>query len=255
MNNPIPRIDPEFKELMPPLSPEEYNQLEQNILAHRKCRDAVVVWGDILVDGYNRLRICATHSIPFEIKQVHFDSREEAMLWILDNQLGRRNLTDAMRIELALSKAELLRQRARQNQIRGGARGGSSRPSDKPDATHPEPAIPVADEANILPECPNDTDCKLFSLSSKPEKEPINVHKAVANEAGVSDGTLHHYMQIAEHGTPELLESVKSGELKIGTAHRLPDKEITTQDINERLLGLLEKIKHVKDAYDAQPTD
>ena len=106
----LPKIDPEFKALIPPMSPEEYKQLEQNILAHKKCRDAIILWDDTIVDGHNRFRICAEHGIKFQIKHMDFGSREEAMIWILDNQLGRRNLTDAMRIELAMSKVEMLKQ-------------------------------------------------------------------------------------------------------------------------------------------------
>ena len=196
--NPIPRIDPEFKALIPPLSPEEYTQLEQNILADKKCRDAIVVWGDTLVDGYNRMEICIRHGITFEIKEIDFISREEAMIWMLDNQLGRRNLTDAMRIELAISKTELLRQQARENQRRAG--GDKSK-------TQAESGVGA-----------------LFTLSSKPETGPINVHKAVAMEAGVSHGVVQNYMDVVKHGTPELQVEVKSGKLKIGTARRLLDQ-------------------------------
>jgi len=49
------------------------------------------------------------HGIEFEVKDIEFESREEAKLWILENQLGRRNLTDAARIELALKKEALLK--------------------------------------------------------------------------------------------------------------------------------------------------
>ena len=51
MTNPIPRIDPEFKALIPPLSPEEYTQLEHNILAYKRCRDAIVTWDGTIVDA------------------------------------------------------------------------------------------------------------------------------------------------------------------------------------------------------------
>ena len=212
MNNLLPRIDPEFIELIPPLSKEEYSQLEQNILAYRKCRDAIVVWGDTIVDGHNRFRICAEHGIPFEIKEIDFESRDAAKLWILDNQLGRRNLTDAVRIEVALSKVELLRQQAKKNLRRGGRKKSSE---------------------GQIPENPDDTRAeKPFSPVARQDEEPINVHKAVASEAGVSDGTVHHFMQIAKHGSPELLEGVKSGDLKIKTAYRLLETEI------------LKKLKH-----------
>ena len=238
VTNLIPRIDPEFAALIPPLSPEEYNQLEQNILADKKCRDAIVVWDNTVVDGHNRFRICAAHNIPFEVKEIHFDSRKEALLWILNNQLGRRNLTDAMRIELALSKVELLRQQARENQRRGAARGGSSKPSNKSEAAHCEPSTLTGDEAGSLSDDPSDPAGKLLPPVPVQNAASIDVRKAVANEAGVSHGTVQNYMEVAKHGTPELLESVKSGDMKIKTAYRLLDKEV------------MKRLKHADKLYD-----
>ena len=102
MNRPV-RINPEFKALIPPLSPEEHNQLEQNILAHG-CRDPIVLWRDTIIDGHNRYEICTKHDIKYKTIKLRLSGRDEAKLWILENQLGRRNITDAMRIELAALK-------------------------------------------------------------------------------------------------------------------------------------------------------
>ena len=99
----LPQIDPELKSLIPPLSIEERIQLEQNILQARKCRDAIVLWQGIIIDGHNRYEICVKHGIEFEIIELPLPSREAAMVWILDNQLGRRNLHAAAKIELALN--------------------------------------------------------------------------------------------------------------------------------------------------------
>lgn len=104
------RVDQEFKALIPPLSPEEKEQLEKNILAEG-CRDALVVWrgipglngetADILLDGHNRLDICQKHGITFKTIGVDLPSREAASDWIDKNQLGRRNLTpDAFKLLL-----------------------------------------------------------------------------------------------------------------------------------------------------------
>ena len=51
------KIDPEFKDLIPPLSSDEYEQLENNIL-YDGCREPLIAWNDILVDGHNRYDIC-----------------------------------------------------------------------------------------------------------------------------------------------------------------------------------------------------
>jgi hypothetical protein len=89
-------VDPEFKSNIPPLSDEEYAQLEKNILADG-CRDPLVLWGQLLVDGHNRYAICTKHGLPFDIVQKEFASRDEALDWTDANQLGRRNLTPDQR--------------------------------------------------------------------------------------------------------------------------------------------------------------
>ena len=89
-------VDPEFKSNIPPLSDEEYAQLEKNILADG-CRDPLVLWGQLLVDGHNRYAICTKHGLPFNTVQKEFASRDEALDWTDANQLGRRNLTPDQR--------------------------------------------------------------------------------------------------------------------------------------------------------------
>ena len=91
-------IDPEFKTLIPPLLPVERAGLEASIL-DEGCRDALVVWRgrNILVDGHNRYEICTKHGISFEIVEIELAGRDEAIDWIYQNQLARRNLTDEKR--------------------------------------------------------------------------------------------------------------------------------------------------------------
>ncbi|MCL2198806.1 MAG: hypothetical protein FWB80_07770 [Defluviitaleaceae bacterium] len=192
----IPIIDPDFKGLIPPLSDEEREQLEHNIL-EGGCRDAIITWQGIIIDGHNRFDICTKHGITFGIREMEFDNRDDVLVWIIENQLGRRNLSDAARIELALQKAELLKQKAKQKQIRAG------RDRHRAGELNPKTSI-----------------C---------QKEPIYVLDAVADDAGVSRGTVHSYAQIQKEGSPQLVEKVKNGEMKIGSAHRLLGKEIIKQ--------------------------
>lgn len=90
------KTDEEFKHLIRPLLRKEYLQLEQNILADG-CRDPIVVWHDVIVDGHNRYEICMRHGIPFDTKDMEFECREAAIAWICANQLGRRNITEETR--------------------------------------------------------------------------------------------------------------------------------------------------------------
>jgi N6-adenosine-specific RNA methylase IME4 len=87
-------INRQFKALIRPLSSDEYEQLEQNLL-DEGCRDPLVVWGDTLLDGHNRYEICTKHGIDYRTVQapVYIRTDEDAEDWIDKNQLGRRNLT------------------------------------------------------------------------------------------------------------------------------------------------------------------
>ena len=58
-------IDPEFKRLLPALRPEEFRLLEESILAEG-CRDPIVVWENIIVDGHNRYEICQKNHLEFK---------------------------------------------------------------------------------------------------------------------------------------------------------------------------------------------
>ena len=86
-------IDDEFKSLIHPLSPEEYDGLENGIKTDG-CRDSLVVWQghSILIDGHHRYKICQEHDIEFQIVEHDFDTRAEAKAWIIRNQLGRWNI-------------------------------------------------------------------------------------------------------------------------------------------------------------------
>lgn len=90
------KIDPEFKSLIKDLQTKEYLQLESNILMDG-CREAIVTWNGIIVDGHNRYEICTRHNIPFRIQEMEFDCREAVIAWICANQLGRRNISEETR--------------------------------------------------------------------------------------------------------------------------------------------------------------
>lgn len=87
------KIDPEFKELLAPLLPEELDQLH-NELSARGCIDPLIVWKGkgVLVDGHNRYTYCKQHEIPFDVKEISFSSRDVVKNYIILHQLGRRNV-------------------------------------------------------------------------------------------------------------------------------------------------------------------
>ena len=94
MNLSALKIDPEFQGKIPPLTFEELNQLESNILRDGRIINPIIVWQGLIVDGHNRYTIAKKHpEIPFTVHEKAFANRYEAIIWICKNQLGRRNLT------------------------------------------------------------------------------------------------------------------------------------------------------------------
>lgn len=87
------KIDPEFRDKIPPLTEAEFQQLKENILADGEVYEPIVVWNRTIIDGHNRYRIVQEHpEIPYHIKEMDFDNKWSAFAWMLKNQLGRRNL-------------------------------------------------------------------------------------------------------------------------------------------------------------------
>lgn len=88
------KVDPEFQGKIPPLTYEELEQLEKNIVNDGKVINPIIVWNGLIVDGHNRYTILKKHpDIPYTVHEKEFADRYEAIIWICKNQLGRRNLT------------------------------------------------------------------------------------------------------------------------------------------------------------------
>lgn len=181
------RIDNEFKSLIPPLSDEEYRQLEENCIKDG-IRDPLVVWhvpngDDILVDGHNRFEISAKHGgIPFQIKRMTFDLREDAIIWIILNQFGRRNLEAYDRGVLALKVKPMIAKRAKERQRCG--QGG------------------------------------VLLNQKSDEASEVNTTKELAKIAGVSHDTIHKVEVIQNSGDKKLIEDVRNGETSINKAYQ-----------------------------------
>lgn len=90
------QVNKDFKNLIRPLNRKEFLQLEENLISDG-CREPIVVWNRVIVDGHNRYEICSRHEIPFAIEEKEFECKEAAIAWICANQLGRRNITEETR--------------------------------------------------------------------------------------------------------------------------------------------------------------
>ena len=111
-------IDENFKNLIRPLRREEYQQLEIN-LSVDGCREPIITWNRIIIDGHNRYEICNRRHIPYAVEEMPFVSREDAIIWICTNQLGRRNITEETRKYLIGKQYELEKLLGKQKNIEG----------------------------------------------------------------------------------------------------------------------------------------
>lgn len=185
------RIDPEFEALIPPLSDDEFKQLRENILEVQEVYDPLILWNGTLIDGHNRWRIIQENpDVRYKTTEVIFYNRNEAILWIINNQLGRRNLNKGDAIILGQRKAEITAQAAKEKQKQAG---GDRR----------------SEEYRETASVKND----------KTESTPISTRKEVARLAGVSEGTVAHFEQVQKK-KPELVEKIRKGEMTIGGAYR-----------------------------------
>ncbi|NHZ40096.1 hypothetical protein [Massilia aquatica] len=113
------QIDDELKAWIDPLSADEYSMLEASIL-QEGCRDPLVVWGNYLLDGHNRYAICQQHGISFQTyEKTGLLTKADVKIWMIENQLGKRNATDYVRAALALKLKPLLEQRAKDRMMAG----------------------------------------------------------------------------------------------------------------------------------------
>lgn len=95
------KIDPEFRDKIPPLTDAEFKQLEENIVADGEVREPIVAWDGTIIDGHNRWAIIQKHpEIPYRVKKMEFSDKWAAIYWMVNNQLGRRNITDEQKTYL-----------------------------------------------------------------------------------------------------------------------------------------------------------
>jgi transcriptional regulator with XRE-family HTH domain len=173
-------VNEELLAYIDPLTADEHDALERSLLAEG-CRDALVLWGDVLVDGHNRYGICSKHGIPFNtVQNTQFKSMDDVHLWMIEQHLGRRSLSDFQRGVLALRKKGILAERA----------------------TPPVNAAPSNAESTPEPMA----------------QEPKFSREAIAKEARISSNTISQIEKIQRSATPELVAAVKAGTISINAA-------------------------------------
>ncbi|RZL20390.1 MAG: hypothetical protein EOO89_00355 [Pedobacter sp.] len=107
-----------FKNLIQPLTKEEFNQLERNCLEYG-IRDAIVLWNNVIIDGHNRYAIATKHNLRFNTVEMKFADETEVKRWIILNQFGRRNLNNFQRAELSLQVKDYFSDLAKERMLTG----------------------------------------------------------------------------------------------------------------------------------------
>lgn len=176
-------IDNEFKKLIPPLTPDEFKQLEENIISEG-IRDNLIIWNNILIDGHNRYEIAQKHGLEFQTMEKEFLDREDVKIWIIKNQFGRRNISAYDRSRLALQLEPLIAGKAKENLKTAGENFGKGcQKSDK-------------------------------AITS------IDTKKELASLAGVSHDTIAKVKVIEQKADEETKEKLSSGEVSINQAYK-----------------------------------
>ena len=192
------QIDKEFKALSPPLSSDEYRQLEENILQDG-IRDALVTWHGVLIDGHNRYEIAQAHGLTYDVQEMNFSDRADAERWIILNQFGRRNISAYDRGILGLKLKPLIAGKAKENQ---GVR-------------------------TDLTFVSNDTEVK--------KTEKIDTLEEIAKVAGISRATIARIDKIEAQAAPEIKAAVKSGTMSINQAYQATRREEKKAAVQKRI--------------------
>ena len=186
-------IDTEFKNLIPPLTAEEYAGLEESIVKEG-CRDAIVLWGETIIDGHNRYEICTKHGVDFRTVQKDFDDRNAAKLWMMQNQLARRNLTDFQRIEIAHKCEDAVKAKARERYLSTLKQNGDS------------------------------------AMEKFPEREEGTSRDELGTIAGVSGKTYEHAVTVLETAPAPVVEATRRNDISINAAYQVTKMEPEQQE-------------------------
>ena len=174
-------ISETLEHVMPALQDLELELLTQSLLKEG-CRDPLVVWNGVIVDGHNRYRICHENAIPFSLKEMEFESEAAAKIWIVRNQLARRNVPDFVRCELVLPLESELKAEAKKRQ--GWRKNGIQLPQN-----------------------------------SEEGEKAKETGKELAEMAGISHDTLYKVKHILAKADDETKDKLRRGELSIHKAY------------------------------------
>lgn len=204
-----PVILPEMAELLPPLSAEQLDALETD-LVNNGCYSPIIVNEDMaIIDGHNRQALCEKHGLPYTMAVFSFEDLLEAKQWALDTQKGRRNLEKWELGKIALKLKPEIEAKARANQ---GTR---------------------TDLSATLPE----------------SSDAVDTRKELAEAVGLGERTMGKVMQIDENAPDAIKEALDKKELSINKGYDLTRQlqEVPEDQREQAAAELLEYEKAKKD--------
>lgn len=207
----ILNIDPEFQGKIPPLTEQEFAQLEQNILEAGRVYEPIATWNNTIVDGHNRYKIVTKHpEIIWETREMNFDDKWAAFDWMYKNQLGRRNLTAEQRAYL-LGKLYEARKHTHGGQV--GNKNAEKRIAEKRPFVSNRDGVSkiVADEQGV-----GKTTVKNAYLFSKGideirQDDPELADNILTAKTKVSMGSIQDVAKASPESRPEMIAAIKDG--------------------------------------------
>lgn len=207
------KINQEFKHLIPPLAPDEYKMLESSII-NEGCRESIVLWNDTIVDGHNRYEICTINNVEFKISDIDFTDEDAAKIWIINNQMGRRNITDWVKFELSTKKKDILLKQGREKQKEEGKLYGRGNTKD-------EKVLSIIDTTF--------------------EEETHSTRKIIAEDIGKSTGWVGMAEVVDKNATEEIKEKLRKNETTVNKAYKDIKEGIKERSKTEKAKSITEK--------------
>lgn len=196
------KIDKEFQGIIPPLSSDEFRQLEANIIADG-CREPLTIWDSTIIDGHHRYAICQGHSIHFKVNPMKFDTREDAIIWICQNQRGRRNVTEEQRTYLL----------GRESEANKKKRGRISNcAQNEPNFKKGRTAEILAEKYGVARETVKRSEQFSKGVDAIAEISPAAKQKILSGQSGATKTIIREARRMEPEQVKELAQQIESGQ-------------------------------------------
>lgn len=200
------KINPELRDFIPPLSGEEKKQLEDSLLKYGYKGAPIYIWNDYIVDGHNRYELCRKHNIEYPVEELLLGDNAtiiDVMEWMINTQLGRRNLPPAQRLAVMDKFKKKIQEQAKENMSIGGS-------SDKKGSPNGETLI----------------------------KKQTHTDKELAKMAGVGTGTVARFNKVMNSDDEELKKKVLANEVSINAGYeKVRESEKEKENINTKSIS------------------